>query len=64
MTDDFFGRFADQAGLLMIMTRWHLDDPLGRWIEHFPQTRVLKYTAVAEKQRTLPQEGRGVVSAR
>jgi predicted phage terminase large subunit-like protein len=46
-TDDFFGRFSDQAGFLMIMTRWHLDDPTGRWIEHFPNTKVLRYPAVA-----------------
>jgi predicted phage terminase large subunit-like protein len=57
MTDDFFGRFSDQAGLLMIMTRWHLDDPLGRWIEHFPQTRVLRYTAVAERNEKFRNKG-------
>jgi len=57
MTDDFFGRFSDKAGLLMIMTRWHLDDPLGRWIEHFPQTRVLKYTAIAEQDERYRKRG-------
>ena len=57
LTDDFFGRFSDQAGLLMIMTRWHLDDPLGRWIEHFPQTRVLRYTAVATKIERYRKKG-------
>lgn len=57
MTDDFFGRFSDQAGLLMIMTRWHLDDPLGRWIEHFPQTRVLRYTAVAARDELYRKKG-------
>lgn len=45
-TDDFFGRFSDHAGFLMIMTRWHLDDPVGRWIELFPRTKVLRYPAV------------------
>jgi hypothetical protein len=29
LVDDFFSRFADHAGLLMIMTRWHVDDPVG-----------------------------------
>jgi predicted phage terminase large subunit-like protein len=57
MTDDFFGRFSDHAGLLMIMTRWHLDDPLGRWIEHFPQTRVLRYPAVAERDSRYRKKG-------
>ena len=57
MTDDFFGRFSDQAGLLMIMTRWHLDDPLGRWIEHFPNTRVLRYPAIAERNERYRKKG-------
>ena len=45
----------------MIMTRWHLDDPAGRWLEHFPNTRVLRYPAIAEAGREYPQEGRGAV---
>jgi predicted phage terminase large subunit-like protein len=57
MTDDFFGRFSDSAGLLMIMTRWHLDDPLGRWVEQFPQTRVLRYTAIAERNERYRKKG-------
>ena len=43
---------------LMIMTRWHLDDPLGRWIEHFPQTRVLRYPAVAERTNATARRAR------
>ena len=56
-TDDFFGRFADYAGLVMIMTRWHLDDPVGRWLEHFPNTRVLRYPAVAEHDERYRKKG-------
>jgi predicted phage terminase large subunit-like protein len=47
MTDDFFGRFSNNAGFLMIMTRWHLDDPAGRWLDIFPNTKVLRYPAIA-----------------
>jgi predicted phage terminase large subunit-like protein len=47
-TDDFFTRFSDSAGLIMIMTRWHLDDPVGRFLERFPETKVLRYPAIAE----------------
>jgi predicted phage terminase large subunit-like protein len=50
LTDDFFNRFADHAGLVMIMTRWHVDDPVGRWLERFVGTRVLNYRAIAEKR--------------
>src|SRR5258708_36838822 len=36
LTDDFMSRFSDKAGLLMILTRWHLNDPAGRLLSHFP----------------------------
>jgi predicted phage terminase large subunit-like protein len=29
-TDDFFGRFSKRAALILIVTRYHLDDPVGR----------------------------------
>lgn len=47
-TDDFFTRFSEDAGLLMILTRWHIDDPAGRMIEAFgDRIKVLKYEAIA-----------------
>ena len=54
LTDDFFTRFSDHASLLMTLTRWHLDDPAGRFLEKFPETEVLDYPAIAivdEKHR-------------
>lgn len=45
-TDDFFTRFAETAGLVMIMTRWNIDDPVGRFIEHYPNVKVLNYPAL------------------
>jgi len=48
LTDDFFLRFSEHAGMLMICTRWHLDDPVGRWLDAFPDVKVLKYAAIAE----------------
>lgn len=56
-TDDFFTRFSDSAGLLMIMTRWHLDDPVGRFSERFPEAKVLRYPAIAEKDETHRRKG-------
>jgi predicted phage terminase large subunit-like protein len=56
-TDDFFGRFSNTAGFIMIMTRWHLDDPVGRWIEHFPETKVLRYPAIAEQDERCRKKG-------
>lgn len=49
-TDDFFTRFSENAGLLIILTRWHIDDPVGRLMEKMPQgVRTLKYKAIAEQ---------------
>jgi predicted phage terminase large subunit-like protein len=56
-TDDFFGRFSNTAGFVMIMTRWHIDDPVGRWIEHFPGTKVLRYPAIAEQDERHRKKG-------
>lgn len=33
LTDDFMSRFSEHAGMLMILTRWHIDDPAGRLID-------------------------------
>jgi predicted phage terminase large subunit-like protein len=57
LVDDFFARFAENAGMLMIMTRWHVDDPSGRWIDQFPNTKVLRYSAVAEKNEKHRKKG-------
>ena len=47
-TDDFFTRFSEEAGLLFILTRWHIDDPAGRLIASKPENlKVLVYPAIA-----------------
>jgi predicted phage terminase large subunit-like protein len=63
---DFFNRFAKDAGLVIIMTRWHVDDVLGRMLERFgDDLRVLRYPAVVEttswhwrKELTIGEDGR------
>lgn len=52
-TDDFFTRFSEDAGLLCILTRWHVDDPIGRLIKSEPSTKVLKYPAIADDKAAL-----------
>ena len=47
-TDDFYSRFSENGGLLAILTRWHIDDPIGRLIQEEPRVRVLSYPAIAE----------------
>lgn len=46
-TDDFFTRFSEMGALLAILTRWHIDDPIGRLIGKMPNIKVLKYPAIA-----------------
>ena len=48
LTDDFLSRLADHGAVLMIMTRWHIDDPAGRLIEAANDVRVCRYPALAE----------------
>lgn len=56
-TDDFFSRFSEDAGLLSILTRWHLDDPIGRLQEAEPDVKTFKYPAIAKKNETHRKEG-------
>jgi predicted phage terminase large subunit-like protein len=53
LMDDFLSRFTDDAGFIMTLTRWHVDDPAGRWLQKFPDTRVLKFPALF---RTIPEQ--------
>lgn len=57
LTDDFMTRFSARAGVLGIMTRWHLDDPFGRLIAADPTVRVLRYPAIAETDEPFRKAG-------
>jgi predicted phage terminase large subunit-like protein len=57
LTDDFFGRFSDEAAMLLTMTRWHLDDPAGRFIAKFPTTEVVAFKAVATQDEEYRKAG-------
>jgi len=56
-TDDFFTRFSEDAGLLAILTRWHVDDPIGRLIDRYPDVKVLSYPAIATCDEDYRKEG-------
>ena len=47
--DDFCTRFASNGALLVIMTPWHVDDLLGRFVERIPGVRVLRFPAICER---------------
>jgi predicted phage terminase large subunit-like protein len=63
LTDDFFTRFSDHAGILIIMTRWAVDDPVGRWIVRFPETKILRYTAIATEDESHRHKGEALFPA-
>lgn len=56
--DDFMSRFAKDGALLIVATRWHVDDLLGRFIEKFKDdVRVLRYPAIAEMDELHRKKG-------
>ncbi len=55
--DDFLSRFAKDAALLVVMTRWDTDDLLGRYIAKFPEVRMLSYPAIAEHNERHRRKG-------
>jgi hypothetical protein len=55
--DDFLSRFAKDAALLVVMTRWDVDDLLGRYIGRFPDVRMLNYPAIAEYDERFRRKG-------
>lgn len=56
-TDDFFTRFSEDAGLLTILTRWHVDDPIGRLLAIDPSVKVFKFPALATKDEEHRKKG-------
>ena len=48
-TDDFSTRCSKDAGLVLIMTRWHLDDLAGRLLASQPGIHAVEYRAIAER---------------
>lgn len=57
LTDDFYSRFSEDAGMLMIATAWHVDDPVSRMIDQFPEAKLLRYKAIAEENEKFRKKG-------
>ncbi len=58
-TDDFKTRAAEHSGTVVIMTRWHLDDLVGRLLESSEASRVrlVSFPAIAEEKEEFRQIG-------
>lgn len=58
LTDDFFTRFSENAGMLAILTRWHHDDPIGRLREKGTEgLKVVSYPAISVKNEKYRKVG-------
>jgi len=60
LTDDFFTRFSENAGFLMILTRWHIDDPAQRLKDNL-NIETLKYKAIAEVDEEHRKTGEALI---
>jgi len=56
-SDDFTTRFSEYAGLLVIMTRWHRDDLVGRIRAQDPDVKVFSYPALAKQEEEHRKKG-------
>jgi len=64
LTDDYLSRFSEDAGLLVILTRWHVDDPIGRLkAEIGDKLRVVSYPAIAVHDELHRKEGEALFPA-
>jgi predicted phage terminase large subunit-like protein len=48
-TDDWMARFSSNSAMLIICTRWHIDDLIGRYKQHDPDMKIVSYPAIAEQ---------------
>ena len=62
--DDWGARFAANSAMLIVMTRWHVDDILGRYLEKFPNTRIVRFPAIAEEDEYIDDPKVGKFKAR
>lgn len=58
-TDDFSTRFSEYGALLIIMTRWHVDDLVGRILKYDTDKtiKLLSYPAIAVKDEKHRKQG-------
>jgi phage terminase large subunit-like protein len=56
-TDDFLARFAQNSAMLILCTRWHIDDVIGRYIKKVPKLREIKFSAIAEQDERFRKKG-------
>lgn len=61
--DDFNTRFADHAGYIVTMTRWHVDDLVGRLLKKYdgaPNLKIINFPAIAENDEKYRKIGQAL----
>jgi predicted phage terminase large subunit-like protein len=61
--DDFMTRFAALSGMIILMTRWHVDDLLGRYLKKDPNVRIVRFPAIAETDEPHRRAGEALFPA-
>lgn len=56
-TDDWMPRFHKNSGMLIIATRWHVDDMMGRYLAREHNVTVVSYPAIAEIDEPFRKQG-------
>lgn len=58
-TDDYGTRFQENSANLIVLTRWHLDDPAGRLLKtpEGKEVRRVRYPAIATEDEKYRKEG-------
>jgi hypothetical protein len=62
-TDDFLARFAEESALLILCTRWHIDDLIGRYELKYPKLRKISFSAIAERDEPNRRKGEALFPA-
>lgn len=56
-TDDFYTRFSEYAGLILILTRWSVMDLAARLIEAEKNVKVITFKAIADEDEEFRKRG-------
>ena len=54
-TSDFLSRFSDRGAFLCILTRWDVNDLIGKLLEIDPKIKVRKYPAITNNVALFPE---------
>src|ERR1700686_5096506 len=63
LVDAFMTRLAALSGMISLITRWHVDDLLGRYLKKQPNVRIVCFPAIAETDERHRRAGEALFPA-